>query len=200
VLFSSPAWDSVVYWALDLETGGLDPRSDAILAVGMVPIREQTIRIGEAYATLVRPDTGESVSERSITTHQLVWGEVRAAPRLEEVVPDIDARLREGVLLVHHRALDIRFLQRAFRRVGVRWPKPPVVDTVELLLRLARRAHRFTPELPGDVTVLNLSQARRLRGLPDYQAHDALTDALATAELFLVLRKELRARRLRELT
>ncbi len=199
MLFSSPAWDSVVYWALDLETGGLDPRTDAILAVGMLPIRERTIRIGEAYATLVRPDTGESVNPLSITAHQLVWGEVRGAPPLEEVVPEIDARLRQGVLLVHHRSLDLKFLQRAFRRVGARWPKPPVVDTVDLLMEVARRAHRFRPELPADPPALNLSQARRLRGLPDYQAHDALTDALATAELFLVLRKELRARRLREL-
>ena len=199
MLFSSPAWDSVVYWALDLETGGLDPRTDAILAVGMLPIRERTVRLGEAYSTLVRPDEGESVTPASITAHQLVWGEVRSAPPLGEVVPEIDARLRQGVLLVHHRALDLRFLQRAFRRVGVRWPRPRVVDTVELLLRSSRRARRFRPDLPDDPPPLNLSQARRLRGLPDYQAHDALTDALATAELFLVLREELRAKRLREL-
>ncbi len=146
MLFSSPAWDSVVYWALDLETGGLDPRTDAILAVGMLPIRERTVRLGEAYSTLVRPDEGESVTPASITAHQLVWGEVRSAPPLGEVVPEIDARLRQGVLLVHHRALDLRFLQRAFRRVGVRWPRPRVVDTVELLLRSSRRARRFRPE------------------------------------------------------
>ena len=199
MLFSSPAWDSVVYWALDLETGGLDPRTDAILAVGMLPLREGTIRVGEAYATLVRPESGESVSPASITAHQLVWGEVRAAPPLEQVVPEIAARLREGVLLVHHRALDLRFLQRAFRRVGRRWPRPKVVDTVELLMKVAGRAQRLRPELPVEVPALNLSRARRARGLPEYQAHDALTDALATAELFLVLRKELRARRLREL-
>jgi DNA polymerase-3 subunit epsilon len=50
------------------------------------------------------------------------------------------------------------------------------------------------------VPVLNLSRARREHGLPEYQAHDALTDALAAAELFLVLRKELGARTLRDLT
>ena len=199
MLFSSPAWDSVVYWALDLETGGLDPRNDAILAVGMLPVREGTIRIGEAYATLVRPESGESVSPASITAHQLVWGEVRGAPPLEQVVPEIAARLQEGVLLVHHRGLDLRFLQRAFRRTATRWPRPKVVDTVELLMKGARRAQRLRPELPVQVPALNLSRARRARGLPEYQAHDALTDALATAELFLVLRKELGARRLRGL-
>jgi DNA polymerase-3 subunit epsilon len=45
----------------------------------------------------------------------------------------------------------------------------------------------------------NLTETRRRLGLPDYQAHDALTDAIATAELFLVLRKLLSARTLRDL-
>jgi DNA polymerase III subunit epsilon len=39
-----PAWDSVVLWALDLETSGLRPGADQILSVGMVPIRAGTIR------------------------------------------------------------------------------------------------------------------------------------------------------------
>ena len=44
-----------------------------------------------------------------------------------------------------------------------------------------------------------LSKVRRSYGLPEYQAHDALTDALAAAELFLVLRNVLHARTLRDL-
>ena len=40
---------------------------------------------------------------------------------------------------------------------------------------------------------------RAWRGLPDYGAHDALTDAISAAELFLVLRKQLAARTLRDL-
>jgi DNA polymerase-3 subunit epsilon len=73
------------------------------------------------------------------------------------------------------------------------------VDTVDLLLEAARREHLRHPELPADRPALNLTVARRKYGLPDYQAHDALTDAVATAELFLVLRKVLGARKLRHL-
>jgi DNA polymerase-3 subunit epsilon len=200
VLFSSPRWDSLAYWALDLEMGGLDPRTDAILAVGMVPVRQGWVRLGEAYCTLVRPEDGAAISPESIRAHQLVWGEVREAPPLAEVLPEIDRRLREGVLLVHHQALDVAFLKRAYRGAGMRWPKPKVVDTVELLIKRAARLQRGTPELPPQLPVLNLPRARREHGLPEYQAHDALTDALSAAELFLVLRKELGARTLRDLT
>lgn len=199
MLFSSPPWNEVVYWALDLETGGLDPRTGAVLAVGMVPVREGTVRLGESYCSLVRPEDGRDIDPDSVRAHQLVWGEVREAPPLSAVLPEIDRRLREGALLVHHRALDVAFLRGAYARAGLRWPKPTIVDTVDLLLKLAKRNPFRNPELPATVPTLNLSKVRREYGLPEYQAHDALTDALAAAELFLVLRNVLRARTLRDL-
>jgi DNA polymerase-3 subunit epsilon len=192
VFFSSPPWESVVYWALDLETGGLDAKRNAVLAVGMVPIREGVIRLGEGYHTLVRPEGGGGIDPESVRTHQLLWGEVQEGQPLEEVLVEVERRLREGILLVHYRGIDEAFLKRAFRQKGMTWPKPKVVDTVKLLLKVAR----FTA--PDHPRVLNLSAARRRYGLPDYQAHDAFTDAVAAAELFLVLRKSLGARTLRD--
>jgi DNA polymerase-3 subunit epsilon len=197
--FSSPPWDSVVYWALDLETGGLDPRRDPILALGMLPIRGGKVRLGEGYRTLVRPADGRPIDPQSVRAHQLVWGEVKDAPPIADVLPELDRRLEGAALLVHHRSIDVAFLKDAYRHSGLRWPSPPVVDTVDLLVRLARKAHRARPELPADPPLLNLSAAREAHGLPPYQAHDALTDALATAELFLVLRHALGARTLRDL-
>jgi DNA polymerase-3 subunit epsilon len=197
--FSSPRWDSVVYWSLDLETGGLDARTGAILAVGLVPVRAGTIRLGETYRTLVRPEDGSAIDPESVRVHQLVWGEVSGAPPLAQVLPEIDRRLRQGVLLVHHQALDVAFLRRAYRGAGMRWPRPPVVDTVRLLIRIAERARLLTPDLPLELPTLNLTRVRRQLGLPEYEAHDALTDAVATAELFLVLRRKLRAETLRDL-
>ncbi len=192
----SPDWDSLDYWALDLEMGGLNPRKDPILAVGMVPLREGTIRLGEAYRTLVRPAEGGAIDPESVRAHQLLWGEVQAAPSPLEVLPEIARRLRDAVLIVHHKAIDVAFLQRDFRAAGLRWPSPRVVDTARLLVKIGKMAQ---PDLPYDMQPLNLSRARRAYGLPEYQAHDALTDAVATAELFLVLRRVLGARTLRDL-
>jgi DNA polymerase III subunit epsilon len=198
MLFSSPPWDSVVYWALDLETGGLDPGKDPILAVGMVPIRDGRVRLGESYRTLVRPG-GRRIEPESVRAHQLVWEEVRDAPPLDDVLPEVARRLSGNALVVHQKGIDVAFLQEACRRTGVRWPGPKVIDTVDLLLRRAKKARFRTPELPLETPALMLSLARDAHGLPPYQAHDALTDAIATAELFLVLRHELGARTLRDL-
>jgi DNA polymerase-3 subunit epsilon len=199
VLLSSPPWDAVTYWSLDLETGGLDAGKDPIIAVGMVPIRGGRIRLGDSFRTLVRPGGQRRIDPASVPAHQLVHGELRDAPTIDEVLPVVERRLRGEVLLVHHRAIDVAFLREACRRTGVRWPAPKVVDTVDLLLRAARRGRFTAPDEVRDRPVLNLSAAREAYGLPPYAAHDALTDAVATAELFLVLRHALGARTLRDL-
>jgi DNA polymerase-3 subunit epsilon len=199
VLFASPPWDSVTYWSLDLETGGLDARRDPIIAVGMVPVRGGRIWLRESFRTLVRPSGSRRVDPVSVRAHQLVEDELRDAPAIEEVLPIVERALRGHVLLVHHRSIDVAFLRDACRRTGVRWPAPKVVDTVDLLLRAAKRARFTRPDHTHDRPALNLSAAREAYGLPPYQAHDALTDAVATAELFLVLRNVLDARTLRDL-
>jgi DNA polymerase III subunit epsilon len=198
VLWPSPPWDRVIYWALDLETGGLHARLDPVLAIGMVPIREGVIRVGEAYSTLVRPE-GAEIDPSSISAHHLLPAEVRAAPSLAEVLAEVDRRLREGVLLVHQSAIDVPFLKQAYARAGMRYPKPPVVDTVALLLKAAKRARFLDPGATEGEPDLNLVAARRANGLPEYGQHDALTDAIAAAELFLVLRRRLGAKTLRQL-
>jgi DNA polymerase-3 subunit epsilon len=199
VIWPSPAWDEVVYWSLDLETGGLDPRRDPIVAVGMVPVRAGTVRLGESWQSLVRADGSRAISPASVRAHQLVPGEVRTAPPLVEVVGEIDRRLGDGVLLVHQAAIDVRFLRRAFDEARRRWPSPKVVDTVDLLVKAARKERFIDPAAQEREPELNLWAARARYGLPAYAAHDALTDAIATAELFLVLRRALGARTLRDL-
>jgi DNA polymerase-3 subunit epsilon len=58
----------------------------------------------------------------------------------------------------------------------------PTIDTQVLARRRFER--RDQPYQPKDLRLFNL---RTTYGLPRYQAHNALSDALATAELFLAL-------------
>jgi len=193
----SPRITEVVFWSLDLETEGLDPRKDAILSVGMVPILGGIVRLGESYSTLVRPPVERPPSVGALGAHHLRPMDTRSAPPLGSVLPEIARRLRGSVLLVHHAPVDVRFLSAAFRAAGTPWAPPPVVDTVRLLYRWAD-ARRFLGNPPGDPE-LNLFAARAQLGLPAYPPHDALVDATATAELFLALRARLGAERLRQL-
>ena len=200
MFWNSPPWDSVVYWSIDLETGGLDPKNDPIISIGMVPLEQGVIRYGTAWASLVQPQARNGISTASIKAHQLVPDEVRNAPPLPDVLREFDRRLGDGVLLVHQASIDVRFLRRAFDECGMKWRRPTVVDTVDLLLKLSRKQRFMDPHAREKDPVLNLAAARASLGLPEYQAHDALTDAVSAAELFLVLRRKLGATKLRELT
>ncbi len=196
----SPEWARVDYWALDLETGGLVVGRDPILAVGMVPIRGGLIRLGETYATLVRPPRSSRLSSpAAVAAHQILPAEAERGLPLAQVLPEIDRRLREGVLLVHHARIDVTFLKRAHRAMFQDWPGPRVVDTVSLIWKLASR-RRFLAGMRGaGEPTFHLGEVRAELGLPSYPAHDALIDAVATAELFLALRARLQARKLRDL-
>jgi DNA polymerase-3 subunit epsilon len=188
-LFRSPRWDQVVFWSLDLETTGLNPEHDRIISAGMVPIRAGVIRYGDRFHRFVRSEGLDDLSTDGIRAHHILPAELADAPRLADVLPEVDRRLREGVLLVHYARLDVAFLRRAYGRCGLVWPKPRVVDTVDLVLRWHHRQQQWTPHPPPPRTALQ--EAREAFRLPEYRAHDALSDALATAELFLVLRQRL---------
>lgn len=195
--WQSPRWDEVTYWALDLETSGLSPADDCIIAVGMVPIREGRIRYGERLTSLVRPPAGVPLSTEGIGIHHLMPGDLAGAPAFEDLAPAIGRRLAEGPLVVHHAPLDIGFLKVAWRQLGASWPAPIVIDTQALLLRWHHRKHRFTPHPPRALS--GLADARSTLGLPAHREHDALSDALATAELLLALRERLGVTTLRGL-
>jgi DNA polymerase-3 subunit epsilon len=197
MLFGSPPWDSAVYWALDLETSGLEIERDEILSIGMVPIRGGVIHYGERLYRLVRPRDLAGLSVEGIRAHHILPAELAAAPLLEEVLPEIDVRLREGVLVLHQAAVDLGFLRRAYHRAGRDWPRLKVVDTVRLVVQWQHRRQRFEPH-PKPFSA-SLPGARATLGLPAYPHHHALWDALATAELMLALRDRLGARRVRDL-
>lgn len=167
------------FLALDLETSGLNPARDEIISIGYVPLRRGRVRLREARHRLVRIRGGvaQSAALHGLTDDRLAEGRALGA-----VLAEVLEALAGRVLLVHHAPLDVGFLHAACGHhygVGL---SARVVDTLALAARRARRRQDDLPE-----GALRLHALRRRYGLPRYPAHDALTDALATAELFLAL-------------
>ena len=86
------------------------------------------------------------------------------------------------VWVFHHAALDVSFLQQACRDWASLKPPFAVLDTMQIELGLRKR--REQPVQQGD---LQLGRLRKDYCLPRYTAHNALIDALATAELLLAI-------------
>ncbi len=173
----SADWRRVDFVALDFETTGTDPNRHEILSVGMVELRDGCIRLDSARHYLVAPDG--SVPERSAVIHQLTDDELAEGRPLKEVLPEVLGRLAGRVLLCHHAAVETGFLDAACRRLYGAAFITLVTDTEWLIGRwLLQRNQSLAPG------ALRLHALRERFNLPRYKAHDALIDALATAELF----------------
>ena len=173
--------DELPLLAVDVETTGLSPVRDRLLAVGWVPVDGTRIDLSGARRYVVRrDDPGEAV-----TIHGLTHDDLEAGRPLAEVLAELRVALSGRVLLAHYAPFDLAFLDTAFRAVGEAPVRPPDVCTLDLQRRLLNR----NGELSDDA--LRLWRARERHGMPSAKAHDALGDALACAELYLAQVAEL---------
>lgn len=170
--------------AIDLETTGLDPNRHAIVSIGVVPFTIERIRCAESRYWVIKPRR-ELVSE-SVTIHRITHEELENAPDFREVIDDLLDVLSGRVAVVHYRAIERRFLDTAVEERLGEGLAFPLIDTMDL----EARVHRRRP--PGPIArlmgrkpaSLRLAESRQRYNLPLYSPHHALTDALATAELF----------------
>ncbi len=168
--------------ALDFETTGLDRQRDAIVSFGVVPVRDGRVIAGESVHQLVVPEIPSS--PESMKVHRILPRDLALAPSLE-VARELLRRALEGrFLLAWYAQVEIAFLERVFGGRRRSW----VRRTVD--------ARRLAIELEGhdpDVRQ-SLSSAAERYGVPVAAPHEALDDALVTAQLFLVLASKLEAR------
>ncbi|PKO89691.1 MAG: DNA polymerase III subunit epsilon [Betaproteobacteria bacterium HGW-Betaproteobacteria-10] len=167
-------WDTVNYLALDLETSGVTPGLDDILSFGWVCLDGAEIRLGTARHHLVRPR--RALREENVAIHRITDDCAAGGQSLRVVLADFLVALTGRVLIAHYSPTEVGFIDAACRACYGGAFLPPVIDTLELAKRSAPH-HR-----PGS---LRLPALRASHHLPRYPLHNALSDALAAAELFL---------------
>lgn len=179
-------YNQVEYVALDIETTGLDPRHDDILSVGYVTVSAQGIRLASAEHYIVRSD--KRVPEKSAVIHGILDDRVAQGISLAEAMESVLARLAGRVLIAHHAPIERNFLSAACKRLYGQGLKLPAVDTLVLECQRLTRLQLHTQLKDGD---MRLDAVRKRHHLPRYHAHNALCDAIAAAEVFLVLSTEM---------
>ncbi|MCJ7452094.1 MAG: hypothetical protein MUO39_06400 [Steroidobacteraceae bacterium] len=179
-------WMQVEFLALDLETTGSDPDVNEIVSAGWVQIRGGAIDLGTATRRMVRPSV--PMPEESAVIHAITDDEAAQGEALLAVLVDILGALGGRVLVAHYARAELGFLDAACRRCLGGGLLVPVVDT----LQLARRRYSRTGRTPARGE-FRLDALRTQYNLPRHQMHDALSDAIAAAELFLAQAAELSA-------
>lgn len=167
--------------ALDIETTGLNAQTDDIVSIGVVPFDVHRIYLAKAKHWIVRP---RRLTSESIVIHGITHSEVAEAPSFRSVLPDILAHLQGKQVVVHYRYMEREFFRLAALNLLEQNLVFPVIDTLELEAKYLHKTRSFfSRTFRKTLPSLRLLNARERYNLPAYENHNALTDALATAEL-----------------
>jgi DNA polymerase-3 subunit epsilon len=161
---------------VDVEATGLDPRRDRLIAVGAVVIERLRIDFGQAFYTVLRQP--EASSTENILVHGIGGTAQRAGVPPADGLLDFLLFAGKAPLVAFHAGFDEAMLRRAVDvHLGITF-KPTWIDLAQV-----------APEaLPGEMRRRKaLDDWLELYGIPVFNRHDAVADALATAQLFLAL-------------
>ncbi len=155
------------YIVLDIETTGLDPKTDRIIEIGAARVRGGNVC--DTFQTLVNP--ARMLDERIVELTGITDDLLKGAPYIEEALGPFLDFAGGDILLGHSVQFDFSFVKRAAVNQRRTFEKK-AIDTLKL-------ARLCLPKL----------QSRALGELCRYykiehSAHRALGDALATHELY----------------
>ena len=174
--------DRVRFVVLDSETTGLNPRTDRIITIGAVAVRDAEILLEDVFDALIKVERNtEAVTVHGVTRDESLKG-VDEAVALERFLD----YLKDGVIVGHHIGHDIATLDVALERHwGIR------------LLNRSLNTMDLTLHLEGDGAFAGRPPIRQftldgLCAMFDVIPHDRHTaggDAFITAQVFLRLER-----------
>jgi DNA polymerase III subunit epsilon len=183
--------DDARWVVADVETSGLDPKRDRLLAIAAVAIhfdakRQPRIAIGDSFESLLRQsDAATGVPDKdNILVHRIGVGAQRAGVQPAQALQDWAAYVGRSPLVGYHSAFDAAVIDRAARQVLPR----PLAQTWLDLEPVCRMLHEGSPPQPLDLWLDRY-------GVQCLARHQAAADALATAQLLLRLWPAIQAER-----
>lgn len=164
--------------ALDFETTGLDRVKDQLLSIGYVDMIGGFIKLSTAEHFIIKCQ--QKLQSDNVVIHQITEHEKLQGIELQVAIERLLNALAGKVMLAHFARIEIEFLSEACRQLYGFVPVFPVIDT----LVIAKRRMDMR-QIDYDPSELRLPNLRESFDLPSHYAHNALNDAIATAELLL---------------
>jgi DNA polymerase III subunit epsilon len=162
------------FCVVDLETTGLNIKTDEVIAFACIPVQELKLLVNNAYYTLIKP---EKYNIESMKYHGISLDDLKNAPSFKEVAPKVFKAL-DGIIVGHSVEFDYRFLKKSFKEIGIKFKKN-IIDIVLIEKWLAKK----TNHIELDLTIEGLMNRY---GLNDYYRHNAFADAFFTAQIFQI--------------
>jgi len=172
----------------DTETTGLNvKRGDRIVSISAVRLKEGRIDLSDAFHEIINPD--RDIPSASAVIHEILPRMVNGKPTIEKILPDFITYIGASVLVAHHEWLDMSFLNRDMCRLYGIPIQNVVLDTVAL--NRALLAKKTSASMIGMMKIDSTLGALAERyHVTVEELHSSFRDALATAQIFQQMIKE----------
>lgn len=167
---------------LDTETTGLNSRRDHIVSYGSVKAKGYTIKIKSVKEYYLNPG---KLGREAIKVHGIIKTE--GFIPLEDFVRRFLLDIGDSILVAHHAGFDRAMLERACRPFGLKKLNNPVIDTLDLAIRL-EIGRNYNSRLIN-MQDYSLDSLCGRYHIPLDDRHTASGDALLTAQLWMKLLK-----------
>lgn len=158
--------------AVDFETANRAHAS--VCAVGAVRVRDGSVV--DEFQSLVRPPDGfGAFEEGNVRVHGITAADVADAPTWDAVYRDLRRFMRDDVMVGHNAPFDTAVLLNACGAHDIDWPQLDVLCTLRL--------SRATLTLPS----YSLPWVAAHLGIAEFDHHDPLADARASAQVLTAI-------------
>ena len=177
--------DASRYVVVDVETSGLNLARDRLIAIGAVAVSNGQLDMADSFEVVLQQT--ESSSRDNILIHGIGGGaQMNGVPPADALLAFLEY-LQKSPLVAFHVTFDETMIRRALKQfLGFRFRHD--------WLDLAYVVPGLYPELSKQYRALDQWQAHF--GIQNHARHNAVADAVSTAQLFMMATRQAREKRI----
>jgi len=162
--------EELEFCVFDLETTGGNHTKDGIIEIGLVVIKNKTIKKQKNYLINPKQKIPDFIQKLTSISDK----DVENAPVIEDVIEEILEMMGDKILVAHNTSFDVPFFNSVLNRLG-----KPELQNKSICTNL------MTKFLIPNLLSSNLTYMAKIFNIDHGKAHRALDDAKASAHLLL---------------
>jgi DNA polymerase-3 subunit epsilon len=177
-LFDTPLEDEFVVF--DTETTGLNPKTDEILSIGALKIKNNKIITSQKFEIFLKPS--KDINEESIKIHQIRNIDLQNGFEPQIAIENFLHFIGSRTLVGYYLEFDVAMINKYLKPLlGIKLPNRQI--------EVSGIYHDKKIKLiPDGIIDLRFDSIMKDLGLPIFGKHDAINDAIMTAMMYVKLK------------
>ena len=177
-LFDEPIADEFVVF--DTETTGLNPKTDEILSIGALKIKNNKIITSQKFEIFLKPS--KDINEESIKIHQIRNIDLQNGFEPQVAIENFLHFIGSRTLVGYYLEFDVAMINKYLKPLlGIKLPNRQI--------EVSGIYHDKKIKLiPDGIIDLRFDSIMKDLGLPIFGKHDAINDAIMTAMMYVKLK------------